>query len=91
MEIVKAGDILFCEKAFSPAFHDANEFRQGLAFLINAKTDAMTVGTQAELIVLIFQKLYQNTSLMPTYTNLYHGSYKPANVSEVDDIPVVNT
>ncbi|KAA8641739.1 TPR domain protein [Aspergillus tanneri] len=50
MEIVKAGDILFCEKAFSPAFHDANEFRQGLAFLINAKTDAMTVGTQAELI-----------------------------------------
>jgi hypothetical protein len=90
-ETVKAGDLLFCEKAFAHAFHDADDPSKGLALLINAQTDTMTVGTQAELIGLIVQKLYKNPSLMSTFTDLYHGSYKPVNVSEVDDIPVVDT
>ncbi|RLL96545.1 hypothetical protein CFD26_104364 [Aspergillus turcosus] len=88
---VKAGDLLFCEKAFAYAFHDAEDSRKGLVLLINAQTDSMTVGTQAELIALIVQKLYKNPSLMPAFTDLYHGSYKPVDVSEVDETPVVDT
>lgn len=51
----------------------------------------MTMGTQAELISLIAQKLYKNPSLMSTFTDLYHGSYTPVDVSEVDGIPIVDT
>lgn len=90
-ETVKAGDLLFCEKAFAHAFYDADGPSKGLALSINAQTDVMTVGTQAELIGLIVQKLYKNPSVLSTFTDLYHGLYKPVDVSEVDGIPVVDT
>lgn len=88
---VKAGDLLFCEKAFEHAFHDADDSSKGLALSINAQTDTMTVGTQADLIGFIVQKLYKNPFLLSIFTDLYHGSYKPIDVSEVDGIPVVDT
>lgn len=90
-EAVKAGDLLFCEKAFAYAFHDADDPSKGIALLINAQTDTMIVGTQTELIGLIVQKLYKNPSLMSIFTDLYHGSHKPVQVSEIDGIPVVDT
>lgn len=49
------------------------------------------MGSQAELIALIAQKLYKNPSLMSTFTDLYHGSYTSVDVSKVDSIPVVDT
>jgi hypothetical protein len=64
---------------------------KALALLINAQTDAMTIGSQVELIEIIVQKLYRNPSVMSAFTDLYHGSYKPVNVSEVDGIPIVDT
>ncbi|KAL2824205.1 hypothetical protein BDW59DRAFT_180299 [Aspergillus cavernicola] len=88
---VKAGGLLFCEKAFAHAFHDSNDSSQSLAILINAQKDTMTMGTQADLISLIAQKLYKNPSLMSTFTDLYHGAYKPVTVLEVDNAPVVDT
>ncbi|KAL3474787.1 hypothetical protein BJX99DRAFT_271504 [Aspergillus californicus] len=88
---VQAGDLLFCEKAFAHAFHDPNDPGQSLALLINAQTDTMTMGTQADLISLIAQKLYKNPSLLPESTDLYHGTYNPITVSEVDNTPVVDT
>lgn len=90
-DAVKAGDLLFCEKAFAYVFHDDKNPSKDLNLLMNAQTGAMTVGTQAELIGLIVQKLYKNPSLMSTLTDLHHGSYKPVTVSEADGIPVVDT
>ncbi|KAL4920601.1 hypothetical protein BDW62DRAFT_176862, partial [Aspergillus aurantiobrunneus] len=88
---VQAGDLLFCEKAFAHALHDSKDPAKSLAILINAQTDTMTMGTQADVIALIAQKLYKNPSLLSTFTDLYHGSYKPVTVSEVDGTPVVDT
>lgn len=88
---VRAGDLLFCEKAFAHAFHDEDGNSQNISLLMNTETQTMAMGTQAELISFITQKLYKNPSLMSAFTDLYHGSYKPVDVSEVDGIPVVDT
>ncbi|KAK2805127.1 hypothetical protein FQN50_006372 [Emmonsiellopsis sp. PD_5] len=88
---VKAGDLLFCEKAFTHAFHDPDKSGKGLSLLINAETNSIKMGTQAELIELTVQKLSKNPSLLPTITDLYHGSYKPVDTLQVDGISVVDT
>ncbi|KIA75674.1 hypothetical protein HK57_00535 [Aspergillus ustus] len=94
-EAVRAGDLLLCEKAFAHAFHDeaarGGASGSSLAILMNTDTDTMTMGTQADLIALIAQKLYKNPSLIPTFTDLYHGSYHPVDVAEVDGTPIVDT
>ncbi|PYI07190.1 hypothetical protein BO78DRAFT_341620 [Aspergillus sclerotiicarbonarius CBS 121057] len=90
-EAVRAGDLLFCEKAFAHAFHDEAGESSNLSLLMNTETQTMTMGTQAELISLIAQKLYKNPSLLSTFTDLYHGSYTPVGISEVDGMPVVDT
>ncbi|KAK2800759.1 hypothetical protein FQN51_005899 [Onygenales sp. PD_10] len=87
---VKAGDLLFCEKAFTHAFQDPDNI-MGLSLLINAQTNSVKMGTLAELIELTVQKLSKNPSLLPTITDLYHGSYKPVDTLQVDGIPVVDT
>ncbi|KAL4861267.1 hypothetical protein BDV12DRAFT_204185 [Aspergillus spectabilis] len=88
---IKAGDLLLCKKAFAHAFYDPEDSEKGLALLINVETDLMTIGTQADLLTILVQKLYKNPSLMSTITNLHHGSYNPVGVSEVDDTPIVDT
>lgn len=90
-EAVRAGDLLFCEKAFAHAFHDEDGDLSNISLLMNTETETMTMGSQAELIALIAQKLYKNPSLMSTFTDLYHGSYTSVDVSKVDGIPVVDT
>lgn len=88
-EAVKAGDLLFCEKAFAHAFHYENA-STNLRLLLNVDMDKATIGTQAELLELIVQKLYKNPSLLPGFVDLYHGTYKSVDVLEVDAIPVVD-
>lgn len=88
-EAVKAGDLLFCEKAFAHAFHDEDASKD-LRLLLNVDMDKATIGTQGELIELIAQKLYKNPSLLPGFVDLYHATYKSVGVLEVDDIPVVD-
>ncbi|CZR52531.1 related to TPR domain protein [Phialocephala subalpina] len=91
-EAVKAGDLLLCEKAFVHAFVDTRKAdNQDVALLINAETNSITMGSQAELIRMIVQKLYLNPSLAAVITDLHHGSYKPVGVSNVDGTPVVDT
>ncbi|KAH8433206.1 TPR domain protein [Aspergillus melleus] len=99
---VKAGDLLFCEKAFAHVFvanNDkerrhiiarAKEQDKDPAYLMNTKPD-MVNSCQAKLVELITQKLYDNPSLMPAITDLHHGSYNSANVSHIDGMPVVDT
>ncbi|KAJ5570095.1 TPR domain protein [Penicillium hispanicum] len=88
---VKAGDLLFCEKAFAYAFFDEDDPTQGPTLLINPQTNTMTIGTQAELIGALVRKLYKNPSLASSFTDLYHGEYEPVNVLEIDGVPVVDT
>ncbi|OJJ42379.1 hypothetical protein ASPZODRAFT_125576 [Penicilliopsis zonata CBS 506.65] len=88
---VQAGDLLFCEKAFAYAFYDADNPQQELSLTINAETNEMTLGTQAELIAQIVQKLYRNPSFLPSFTDLYHGSYQAGEVSTIDGRPIVDT
>ena len=92
---VKAGDLLLCEKAFAHAFvddaHATPEQNRDVTLLIDAETDSITMGAQAELIRIIVQKLYRNPSLAPALTDLHHGTYRPVGVSEVDGTPVVDT
>ncbi|KAJ5502157.1 hypothetical protein N7463_005031 [Penicillium fimorum] len=85
-----AGDLLLCEKAFSHAFHD-EDASQDLRLLLNVDMDKATIGTQTERIELVAQKLYKNPSLIPDFVDLHHGTYKSADVLEVDGIPVVDT
>lgn len=65
------------QKAFAHAFVDASDHRQGTALLINVETNAMTIGSQGELVVLIVQRLYKNASLMSAIADLHHGSSNP--------------
>ncbi len=92
-EAVQAGDLLLCEKAFAHAFVDTEkaENNRDVTLLINAETDSVTMGAQTELIRMIVQKLYRNPSLAAVITDLHHGLYKPAGISEVDGTPVVDT
>ncbi|KAJ6071389.1 hypothetical protein N7499_009403 [Penicillium canescens] len=46
---------------------------------------------QAALIELIVQRLYKNPSLLSTFIDLHHGTYKAVTVPEVDGIPIVDT
>lgn len=90
---VKSGDLLLCEKAFAHAFFDASKeaLRQNIHTLINMDTNSITMGTQAELIGIIAQKIYKNPSLGSRITDLHHGSYQPVDATEVDGKPVVDS
>ncbi|XRM38799.1 hypothetical protein ABZX51_002195 [Aspergillus tubingensis] len=89
-QAVRAGDLLLCEKAFAYAFHEEGDMTN-VSILVYADTDSMKVGTQAELNSLIVRKLHNNPSLIPTFNDLYHGSYTYMGVSEVDGSSVVDT
>lgn len=90
---VKAGDLLLCEKAFIHSYIDSknSESSQEMTLLMNTETNTMTMGAQAHLIRLAVQKMSGNPSLASVITDLYHGSYKPVSVTEVDATPVVDT
>lgn len=88
-EAVKAGDLLFCKKAFAHTFHDEDASKD-LHLLLNVDMDKATIGTQGELIELIAQKLYKNPSLLSGFVDLHHGTYNSGDVLEVDDIPIVD-
>lgn len=88
---VQAGDLLLCEKAFAYVFSDIANADQHRSILINMETREMTKGADVDLISLAVQKLQKNPSTAPAVTALYHGSYGPVTVSEVDGKPVVDT
>jgi hypothetical protein len=93
---VKAGDLLLCEKAFSYAYLDEgagseDKSSSKMTLLMNPETNQGVMGTQADLIKLIVQKLYHNPSLAPAFTALYHGTYESASTLVVDEKPIVDT
>ena len=84
---VMAGDLLLCEKAF--AYCSSKHSKTSV--LMNTHTNRGTLGTQADLITAIVQKLFCNPSLRPVFTSLYHGDYTAVDEAEVDGMPVVDT
>lgn len=93
---VKAGDLLLCEKAFSHAYAgegaDAgNKSSSKISILLNPGSKQGFMGTQADLIKLIVQKLFRNPSLAPAFTTLYHGTYEGVSTPTVDGQSIVDT
>ena len=88
---VKAGDLVFCEKAF---YHASIDKERGcgveMTLLIDSETGG-TLGAQSDLINMTVQKLYRNPFLLSAIASLYHGSYEPTNAIQVDGKPVVDT
>lgn len=89
---VKVGEMLLCEKAFAHCFADAGEgdSKSTTKLLLNTHTDRAFLGTQADLVTEIVQKMYRNPSTMSAFTSLHHGDYEPAKETEVDGEPVVD-
>ncbi|KAK0671707.1 hypothetical protein QBC41DRAFT_49794 [Cercophora samala] len=94
---VKAGDLLFCEKAFVYAFHEiegtSGDGRLMTNLLIDANANSFTSGAQPELITMLVQKLYQNPSLASAVKDLHRGSYSPIQgvFDIIDENPVIDS
>ena len=93
---VKAGDLLLCEKAFAHCYASnksdgENAGGSNISILINAEADTIVMGTQAELLKTMIQKIYHNPSLAPALTTLYHGDYQGLDTLLVDEMPIVDT
>ena len=88
---VKVGELLLCEKAFAYRFADTEgDSNSKITLLLNTHTDRGFLGTQADLITEIVQKMYRNPSTMSAFTSLHHGDYEPARPMKVDGTPVVD-
>ena len=84
---VIAGELLLYEKAFSYCSSKHSK----TSILMNTYTSQATLGTQADLITDIVQKIFRSPSLMPVFTSLYHGDYEPVDEAEVDGMPIIDT
>ncbi|KAI6715639.1 hypothetical protein JHW43_001841 [Diplocarpon mali] len=91
---VKAGDLLFCEKAFSYGYADQTEdgaLGGDIGMLMNLGTNRVTVGTHVTQLPDIYQKLQHNPSTAARFLDLYSGAYERATSLEVDGLPVVDS
>lgn len=87
---VLAGDLLICEKALGYSYVDEDSHGH-LKILMNTSTQKVTVGGQADLLTQVVQKLYHDPEAARSFSDLYHGDYKPVTASTVDGRPVVDT
>lgn len=90
---VKAGDLLFCEKAFAYCYADKDDpiGRRNMRILLQLETKTAHVGGQANLITEIVQKLYHSPKASEEFKTLHCGDYTPVAVSEVDGQQIVDT
>ncbi|EAQ84255.1 hypothetical protein CHGG_10659 [Chaetomium globosum CBS 148.51] len=87
-EAVKAGDLLFCKKAFACVFSDADAREAPL--LLDPEAGG-GISIHSDLINMAIQKLHQNPSLIPTITKLHHGSYQPVTTARIDGRPIIDS
>ncbi|KAK2790237.1 hypothetical protein FQN52_005734 [Onygenales sp. PD_12] len=88
---VKAGDLLFCEKAFAYALADPINTIEGVPGVINGLTDRMGLAVNRPLVGLIEKRLSRSPSLLSTFADLYHGSYESVGALTVDGRPIVDS
>lgn len=89
---VKAGELLFCEKAFAYSYA-GNEnpiSRNNTRILMNLGTKRISMGGQAYLITQIVQKLYHNPESSASFTELHRGDYHTAGLLEIEGKPIVD-
>ncbi|KAF4633568.1 hypothetical protein G7Y89_g4550 [Cudoniella acicularis] len=99
MRSVQAGELLLCEKAFSYCFavtsdepdQISSKLLSQSSYLIDIPGNRMSVGTHADLIRDISNKLILNPSLAPAFEDLAHGEYEGVKCISVDGAPVVDT
>ncbi len=58
---------------------------------MNMTTNRSVIGTQADLITEIVQKLHRNPSLLPALNALHHGDYEAVDATKVDGSAIVDT
>jgi len=96
---VKAGELLLCEKAFSYCFAAPPEEMERalskgishISVLIDVPGNRTTVGTHADLIRDVSNKLARNPSPGSSFGDLSHGKYQGVACASVDGSPVVDT
>ena len=93
---VKAGELLLCEKAFAHCYAPSTKelSKQSYAdasVLVDIPSNKVSFGADADLIRNIAVKLQRNPSLIPSFKDLHHGSYKAVSETIVDGSPVVDT
>ncbi|CAG8958015.1 hypothetical protein HYFRA_00000358 [Hymenoscyphus fraxineus] len=95
---VSVGDLLLCEKAFSYCFAPPEEEMDKLdiksfsrsSLLVDVPNKRMSLGTHADLIRDVSNKLALNPSLQQSFEDLFHGEYDGVKGSFVDGCPVVD-
>ncbi|KAG9247924.1 hypothetical protein BJ878DRAFT_552768 [Calycina marina] len=97
---VNVGQLLLVEKAFMncyPHIKPADDNQTSTkkfqpAVLVDPHNDHATLGSHVDMIGTISRKLVQNPSLLPAFTDLYSGTYKPNNpITVVDGRPIIDT
>ncbi|KAE8442535.1 hypothetical protein EG329_003250 [Mollisiaceae sp. DMI_Dod_QoI] len=96
---VEAGELMLCEKAFSYCFATppeemAKASSKSLSYsscLIDVPGKRTSIGTHADLIRDISNKLALNPSLGSCFENLFHGNYEGITGISVDGTRVVDT
>jgi len=94
---IKAGELLFCEKAFAHAVYTGDKFAPG-AVLTSMSTKCTYLGTIPGLLDIVLQKLHRNPSLYGQVARLHGGCIaepdaEPATLSPLilDNSPVIDT
>ncbi|KAI1130113.1 hypothetical protein F5Y10DRAFT_276360 [Nemania abortiva] len=90
---VKAGDLLFCEKAFAYCFagNDHSIGRRNMGTTLHLDINEVRRGGRAHLLTDIVQKLYHSPQAAKAFRTLCHGDYTSVTITEIEGQPVVDT
>ena len=87
---IKAGELIFCEKAFDVAFISDNTTE--VYMIINLNTNRGAMGPHATLLFSVVQKLRHNPLQAARFLDLYDGGYTPKCTAPfVDNATVIDT
>jgi len=62
-----------------------------ITILQDTHSDEVVMGTQADMLANVVQKLARNPSLVPSVRALYAGSYESVKEMEVDGRPIIDS
>ena len=87
---VKAGQLLFCEKAFTAVYEEPDCTDKMTFVNVNINTNRITIGTQAVLVTETTQKLFRNPSLSPRLLSLHSAADSDARLTIIDEKPIID-
>ncbi|KAL1895870.1 hypothetical protein Sste5346_004967 [Sporothrix stenoceras] len=86
---IKAGDVVFIEKAFHSIHADSVEIT-GISLMINVNSDRITTGTPSLLLAGLTDKLMWNPKLANQYFALYDGSTRNRTDVTAIEVPEID-